>query len=365
MKRARLLLLVPILALAGCGGPSHQTIKPPPPLKQTEQLSSPVCDPPVGRGHTGGCVPHQLNITPRQFAKVKLPPNHGLICDTYEGDNITSYTALAHSVTGCVFKAYETNYRQDSAFVRSWNAFKYLGKWHSAYIFLRAGNCEHEAQVLVSIVNSVGGFNQPNTGPPVVDSEVPSAGQDTACVVARLRQLTGRTPLIYTAPGTWPGGDHAGAEGWYAGYGNYSHSPCVWDCAPKAWQYTDGTFGPFPHTLPGYAGNGDISVDYDMTKLVVQPPDPYAKYPKAVRDFGNGVTASEYKTVKTWDQRNCKEPARRTVCKTTRVHLVLLLGRIYFIAGHKLVHGQWVPISPPNYKPNDLGSRAAGIRGRL
>lgn len=55
--------------------------------------------------------------------------------------------------------------------------------------------------------------------------------------------------------------------------------------------------------------------------------------PNAVRHFGRDH-ARERQTVTTWDQRKCEEPARRTVCVTTRHHLALLAGRLSFIANH-------------------------------
>jgi hypothetical protein len=367
-RRFNLLLALLAFVLAACGG-GHK-LTPPSPLIHSGQLSKPACDPKPGQGHLGDCVPHQAGIAPNRFRLLKLPANNGLMCDIYEGDSITSYQTLAQHVTGCIFKAYETNYGQDSHFVRSWNAFKALGKWHSAYLFLRAGDCFAQAQAFVNIVNSVGGFNQPNTGPPVVDSEVPSAAQDTACVVARLEHLTHRQVVIYTAPGTWPGGSHGDALEWAAGYGNYTHSPCIWTCLPVAWQFTDGTFGPFPHQLPGYASPGDISVDYGLSRLVAgPPPDIYAKYPTAViRPWG----VSEHQVVAEWDQLRCRVPrhgAGGPRCHHLMVDLQRLAGRIDFVAHNQRIHGHWVALKRPRWsaftKQQPLGSRRAGIVARL
>lgn len=105
------------------------------------------------------------------------------------------------------------------------------------------------------------------------------------------------------------------------------------------------------------------------------PPDPYHIYFKNNLHFGK-VTASEYNAVKTWDKYKCRNPVRQTVCVTTKRDLLLLAGRVYFLAhnqlvtktvrGHKVTvwaprrHVSW---NAPN-KQQPYGSRFAGMTHR-
>lgn len=98
------------------------------------------------------------------------------------------------------------------------------------------------------------------------------------------------------------------------------------------------------------------------------PPDPFAVFPRTVYRFGRDH-ASEYNTARAWRLDRCLNPVRREACRTTRAHLELLLGRIYFVALHRPVHGGWVWTSPPRWgfpdRAQPLGSRAALIRADL
>lgn len=88
------------------------------------------------------------------------------------------------------------------------------------------------------------------------------------------------------------------------------------------------------------------------------PPDPYLLYSKA-KHFQGAARNSEYNSVKQWDRSHCKTPVRRQVCKSTRYHLVLDEGRVYAIATrrpHSVRH--------PDWKSNRAGSRFAGMRHR-
>lgn len=87
------------------------------------------------------------------------------------------------------------------------------------------------------------------------------------------------------------------------------------------------------------------------------PPDPYAFYNKKAYAFGKDH-ASEYNTVKTWDQHKCKLPARRVVCKTSEAHLVLLKGRLWYVAYHPLKNGK------PTWNLYARGRRFQGLLHR-
>lgn len=260
------MVLTPALSLTACGGTAK-------PQRAMRHLNYPICSPTPGSGHMGICAPRQLGLA----KNVKLPANQGLICDEYEGNTIYSWSIASKHIVGCILKAYEVNYREDAKFAQNWNSLASLHVWHAAYLFDRAGDCSTIAHTYVNIVNSVGGFNKPYVGPPIIDAEVPNAVQNVACLVTTLEFLTHRQVVIYTAPGTWSGGGHGDALQWAAGYGNYSHSPCIWTCASIAWQYTDGVYGPYPHQIPGIQP-GDISVSYGFQNLVYKQPAPAKIY---------------------------------------------------------------------------------------
>lgn len=274
MKRF-LSTLVLAVALTGCGGggsghsntSTSSTSTTPTPTPHNVVAPGPVsCKP--GQGHMGCATPHQVGLTAQKLEK--LPANQGLIPDVYEGNADPNFAAAKGHVVGVILKAWE--YRADSKFVARWKALTRLGIWHAAYIF-QHNDCAQDVNY-VKLVDSVGGFKQPNVGPPIIDAEVPDAAAGLPCAVNTLKKLTGRTPIEYTSPGSNPSSFHANLE-WAAGYGNYAHCPVIWTSQCIAWQYTDGRFGPFPHSVPGFAP-GDISASYGIQKLVYSKPKPKA-----------------------------------------------------------------------------------------
>ncbi len=90
-----------------------------------------------------------------------------------------------------------------------------------------------------------------------------SISAEGAFIVARLKaeHLTINHVVIYTAPGTWPGGSSDGLSTWEAAYTGTTTRPALpYGGSVLAWQYTDS----------GYTaglGYGDLSVDYGLLKL--------------------------------------------------------------------------------------------------
>lgn len=89
-------------------------------------------------------------------------------------------------------------------------------------------------------------------------------------------------------------------------------------------QYLNGTVFDHDRALRGDYGQ------WPYRRVVINPRH-HDWLPNTVRHFGRDH-ARERNTVTTWDQRKCAEPARRTVCKTTRRHLQLLASRLSRIA---------------------------------
>lgn len=175
-------------------------------------------------------------------------------------------------IDGAAVKASE--FRVDPDFV--WNVHQ-LNALHIpwvAYDFVRS--CS--ASVFIAALKSVGG----PVGPPIIDMEVPAA---KGCAPALERQIFAafhRLAIIYSAPGSWPGGADGGLSVWVAAYGP-SSPPCLFTCNVNvaghqsiiAWQYTDGQFGAVT-TIPGIP-RGDVSIDYNLMAQATPAPAPKPK----------------------------------------------------------------------------------------
>lgn len=352
-RRSPLLALLTVV-IAGCGGGSHQA-KPEPP-KPAPTVAQ-ACQ--VG---TMGC---SLRTEPSNRRKLQLSarPAGCLFPDVYEGQGNVDWGAVAawqdahHCPRAAALKLGE--FRTDVKAARNASETARLHFWRTGYWFMHRGV---GADQIAAVARALG------IKIITLDIEVPDAA-GTGALVGPLRAM-GFTVIIYTAPGTWPGGPNGNAALWIATFGSSFCRTCLWTASPAAWQFTDGQFGAVTQ-VPGIAGNDDVNVDLGITRLGGQPQpaiDPYAKYPNVPIHFG-ADHARERVTVKTWDRSKCRNPVRRTVCKTTRTHLELLAGRILFLAHHDFVNGRWVPVGKPRWsapsKQIPFGSRYAGINRRL
>jgi hypothetical protein len=228
---------------------------------------STACAPSDNSGHLGVCV--ERSPQPKSTKPALTKASRGYIHDLYEGNYDNCAAPLGRAkiyLTGVIVKAFE--YRADRCFARYWRELAALHEWHAAYLFAHGG-CSQTAGY-VATVRAAGGWDAA-AGPPVIDAEVPDAYGAVACLAPRIHQLTGIWPLVtYTAPGTWPGGGTASTLLWVADYG--SHPGCVWTCHIVAWQYTDGSSGPQPHSIGPF--HGDLSLDYGLTALLAHPAPP-------------------------------------------------------------------------------------------
>lgn len=250
MKRALLFpLLIAVLLLTACGGGHHSSIKRPATVGASRNLAT-LCPP--GQSFMGCATPHKFGVTPnatvpagRRFPDVS----------SYQGH--PNWAVARPYISGGVAKAWE--YGQDPDFTYNVAALKHLGLPWAAYDFVRY--CD--ASGYIAVLRSVGG---PTSLPPVIDMEVPSAGGCAPTLDRQIFAAFHRHPVIYTAPGTWPGGSNAGLPVWEATYGS-SFSP-IWHPV-LAWQFTDGRWGSTVY-IPGI-GQGDVSVDYGFLAQVPNP----------------------------------------------------------------------------------------------
>lgn len=350
-----------LLLLAGCGGGPHA--RPPGatgPTGTAGVTSAPLAAAcPPGRSFMGCAAPHQVG-TARNVgiapAGCKFPD-----VSVFQGHPnwaaVRSWQLAAHCPVGAVFKLGEYVVDQDA----SYNAttLHALGMVAIGYWFVRNTGCAHESAQIGAIAGALG------IHVVALDMEVPEAAGYAPCLSSALH-AAGITALIYTGPGTWPGGSNAGLPFWEANYGPSSilSVPSMFGERPIAWQETDGHFG-FPVDVPGI-GDDDVSIDFGLLRLAAPAPpkpkpDPYAIFPaKKILLFGQRV--SERNTVATWWSHGCSNPVHREVCKTTRVHLVWLAGRLELLAEQAAIRNS--PAQPTHrydWKPDDWGDRKSVV----
>lgn len=146
----------------------------------------------------------------------------------------------------------------DPDFATNWAGMKSAGLIRGAYQFFRASDDPTtDANILLSHMGALG----PGDLPPTLDVEV-TDGQSVATIVSHMqtwlsyvKQKTGRTPMIYTAPGFWSqlGNPNLSAYTlWVANWGvSCPGIPGGWS-GFKFWQYADnGSVG-------GISGNVDL-----------------------------------------------------------------------------------------------------------
>lgn len=249
---------------------------------------------------------------------------------------------------GGVFKLGE--YAVDPFAAHNNAELKSLGMFRAGYWFVRNTGCSSEARQIIAEANLLG------LKVVIEDLEVSEAAGYGQCLTPKLKSA-GFIVVSYTSPGSDPGGIGSGTYAWMAAYGAVLPTPPFSNLGLKAWQCTDGAFGCVTE-VPGI-GKDDVSIDYGMLKLGAAPVDPYAIYPKTKFALANGVTASEYNTVKTWYANHCANPARRPVCTSSHYHAELLRDREWFVANHNASLTQ--PVHPPRWAFNSLGERFQGL----
>lgn len=176
-----------------------------------------------------------------------------------------NWAAAKPMIEGAIVKAGEA-YFQDPDYVWNVHTLNSLRLPWIPYWFVRPSvNCLTEANDFVQAIRAVGGTPVRRA---VLDIEVPGLSGYAACMDNVIDSSLGFHAIIYSSPGTWPGGSTAGLNLWVAAYGA-SAPPCLAGVCNVAvagrqsilaWQYTDGAYGPVTY-IPGI-GNIDVSLDY-------------------------------------------------------------------------------------------------------
>lgn len=298
--------LAAVLALAGCGGGSssqqHSSVVSPAPVASGRCV--------VGNSFMGCSLPApKTGVTPR----VAAPAGRKFVDVSDWQPNVDWRAVRASGVFGVVVKAGE-GLHADPTFASHVAGARAAGLQVMAYWFIRPVGCTSEIAAIDHVVSS---------GMKVVfDTEVPGIAGYVSCLRDPVHSHTGVAPADYTSPGTWPGGSNAGLPLWQAEFGPILHPfwhPVV------AWQYTESA------SVPGI-GSSDESIDMGLFPAPTPKPldiggaQHYERYPAVFWKI-SGERMRERNTVMTWDSRGCENPAKRSVCKSTRAHLRTLLGR--------------------------------------
>lgn len=246
-----------------------------------------------------------------------------------------------------IFKLGE--YTLDGQAARNAQQTAALRFWRAGYWFVRNTGCTHEAALIVWAAKRYG------LRVIVLDAEVPEARGYSACLSPRLR-AAGLIAIEYTSPGSNPDASNPGLDEWVASYGA-AHVPCLFTCTVGAsgrqsilaWQFTDGVYGPVV-TIPGI-GHDDVSIDFGVTRLGVQPkPKPArplcihrhesraacaAAKARIARDWR--AAASSQKALRRARQdvsgNHCVRPFRRAVCVHRGAAVSVFVRRVsYFTA---------------------------------
>lgn len=280
--RARwLAYLAPFAAMiaVGCGGApaaTHTTTAP------AKLLRGPAtCVPGAGTGTMGACTPNPSPSEQRQSLRPKASSAPaGLIPDVSEYQGHPNWAAAKDHIVGAIVRIEDASVGSpDRDFYWNMAALTHLHIWHATYWFIRPSGCYQQGLRAAALVKSaVGGLQ----GPIVGDAEVPLPYACPQQFTEGAERGTGwKLRVLYASRGAYPGGAHAGAVAWDAAYG--PSAECIWPgCHLVAWQYTDGVYGPYPHSTP--AGSGDISRDYGLTKLTFHhAPSPAERHAAKVR----------------------------------------------------------------------------------
>ncbi len=144
----------------------------------------------------------------------------------------------------------------DPEFDANWTAALGAGIYRGAYQFFRPGE-DAVAQADLLLSHGGGGGELP----PVLDVEVtdgvsgPTIRAGVDAWSAHVAQATGRTPIVYSAPGFWPsvGGNSESDTLWVANWGvSCPRLPSSWS-AWAFWQYSDHG------SVPGISRGVDVN----------------------------------------------------------------------------------------------------------
>ena len=194
------------------------------------------------------------------------------VVDVYHGDDITDFHAVkADGIVGMIHKATQGLGEIDPRYESRKAIALEVGLLWGAYHFADGEDGVAQAKKFLSVVNP---------GPQdllVLDLETNTAGKSMTLAgaehfVEHIHQVTGRWPGLYT--GSYMKDDLGNPSEtllancwlWLSEYGPKPRLPAAWKNWTM-WQYTDGQFGPEPHTVTGIGPCDRNMFNGDMTAL--------------------------------------------------------------------------------------------------
>jgi len=215
--------------------------------------------------------------------------------NTDDGSEIDWLAVKRDGIWGVIYKATESDDYVDPTYDEARRQVKATGGLlFGAYHFFRPGNVDRQVDHFL---------NHAAPGPDtllVLDHEDEGCSVDDVKKFLRLvEERTGQRPALYSGNvikeqlGDRIDGYLADTRLWMAQYGSNLEVPRCWDDGAWLWQYTDGQYGPQPHTISGI-GRCDInSFDGTQTDLraswadsavVPEPPEPEPPEPPTPPD---------------------------------------------------------------------------------
>jgi hypothetical protein len=332
--------------LSGCAGSPHGqsvTLTTPSGTTVTKSLTT-VC--PTGRSYMGcasGATAAVKNTVPLGRFTVTRPVKGCVFPDVSSYQGTPNWALAQADICAAVDKAGE--YVEDPTFASNVAAERALKIPWAAYWFVRS--CDDGAR-FVSVLNSVGYDHDSDALRPVLDMEVPAARGCAVPMADAIHKAFGVYPVIYTAPGTWPGGSSGGLDVWEASYGA-ELDKLPFAAKVLAWQrYSPPyTYYYLPGISNGKGGYGDVSIDLaGFSKDLAFPPAPkptkpaglphtfkyYDTFVDHVFAVGGGRRLNERLTVEAFERR----PSA-----ALRADLRLLARRIYLAAHLSPKRTEW------------------------
>lgn len=333
-----------VLALTLTGGGNRPTVvglKPVPPAKVEQQC-------PAGQAFMGCSVGDRAKAAPqgtKPTLRATTAPAGCKIADVSSWQGHPNWPAAKPFLCGGIYKAGESLHQDPDA---SYNLHELaaLKMWHTAYWFVRSGvSCTAEAHAFVNVLVALGYPHDELAGPPVLDEETPGIAGYAACMDHVIFDAFRVHAVIYTAPGTWPGGSGAGLLAWPAAYGP-SHPPCLaFTCSHYvAWQFAAP---PWVMYFVAGLGDQDESVNYTFTSMrpFAHPGPP----PLVCNAFARAMPKGCLKLFPT-GRFGQRLPERQAVSDykyhrhtTANLHgqLHYFQLRLWFVAHHQLARGRW------------------------
>lgn len=322
------------------------------------QLGGTTSPCPTGHSYMGcsiGAAKHPAHdLQNLRRATVTAPVPGCVFPDVSSFQGHPGWSAASGSICAAVAKAGEGGVGEDPDFAWNVGQLRALHIPWSAYWFVRG--CD-EGPSFVDVLNSIRFRGDRDALRPVLDMEVPSAAGCAVPMANAIHRAFGLWPIIYTAPGTWPGGSSGALDTWEADYGSVLER-LPFASTVLAWQ----RYSP-PFTFRSVPGLGTIDESIDLrgfSKQLAFPapppkPDPFLIYPlKPIRLYGEKV--SERRTVERWWSRSCSNPVKREVCVVTRRHLEWFAGRLVTLAEQGQERGEF------NLPPNWSSKRARELK---